>query len=88
MKGKQTSSANKKITRNYCDLPCFSIHTMCPVDTATAGSWAGQLRFGFVAVLVGHIVHISTIATVKLFEKPFIAMIDVLLFSSNCTFHT
>jgi hypothetical protein len=28
---------------------------MCPDDTATAGR-AGQLRFGFVAVLEGHIV--------------------------------
>jgi hypothetical protein len=35
---------------------------MCPNDTATAGSWAGarragQMRFGFVAVLEGHIVY-------------------------------
>jgi hypothetical protein len=36
---------------------------MCPDDTAAAGSWAGvprragQLRFGFVAVLVGLIVY-------------------------------
>jgi hypothetical protein len=35
-------------------------NTMCPADNATAGSLgrrrAGQLRFGFVAVLKGHIV--------------------------------
>jgi hypothetical protein len=35
---------------------------MCPADNATAGSLgrrrAGQLRFGFVAVLEGHIVYI------------------------------
>jgi hypothetical protein len=38
---------------------------MCPDDTATAGSWAGvglQLRFGFVAVLEGHIVYFKTSA--------------------------
>jgi hypothetical protein len=38
----------------------FSEYTMCPADNATAGSLgrrrAGQLRFGFVAVLKGHIV--------------------------------
>jgi hypothetical protein len=38
--------------------PCQ--HTICPADNATAGSLgrrrAGQLRFGFVAVLEGHIV--------------------------------
>jgi hypothetical protein len=36
-------------------------YTMCPADNATAGSLgrrrAGQLRFGFVAVLKGHIVY-------------------------------
>jgi hypothetical protein len=36
-------------------------HTICPADNATAGSLgrrrAGQLRFGFVAVLKGLIVY-------------------------------
>jgi hypothetical protein len=36
-------------------------YTICPADNATAGCMsrrrAGQLRFGFVAVLKGHIVY-------------------------------
>jgi hypothetical protein len=36
-------------------------YTICPADNATAGCLgrrrAGQLRFGFVAVLKGHIVY-------------------------------
>jgi hypothetical protein len=42
----------------------FIGYTICPADNATAGSLgrrrAGQLRFGFVAVLEGHIVHEKT----------------------------
>jgi hypothetical protein len=37
-------------------------YTICPADNATAGCLgrrrAGQLRFGFVAVLKGHIVYV------------------------------
>jgi hypothetical protein len=40
------------------------VYTMCPADNATAGSLgrrrAGQLRFGFVAVLKGYIVYTKT----------------------------
>jgi hypothetical protein len=39
----------------------FIQYAICPADNATAGSLgrrrAGQLRFGFVAVLEGHIVY-------------------------------
>jgi hypothetical protein len=40
-----------------------TLYTICPADNATAGCLgrrrAGQLRFGFVAVLEGHIVYMS-----------------------------
>jgi hypothetical protein len=56
-------------------------YTICPADNATAGRLgrrrAGQLRFGFVAVSVGHVVysgseklrllHEFTFQTIKLF---------------------
>jgi hypothetical protein len=53
---------------------------MCPADNATAGSLgrrrAGQLRFGFVAVMKGHIVYpisfvknFASIVTVSLQQK-------------------
>jgi hypothetical protein len=50
---------------------------MCPADNATAGSLgrrrAGQLRFGFVAVLKGHIVY-SFLKT----EYKFLELLDLI----------
>jgi hypothetical protein len=43
-------------------MTTVGLYTICPADNATAGSLgrcrAGQLRFGFVAVLEGHINYI------------------------------
>jgi hypothetical protein len=45
----------------HAGVQMIHIYTMCPTDNATAGSLgrrrAGQLRFGFAAVLEGHIVY-------------------------------
>jgi hypothetical protein len=44
--------------------------TICPADNATAGSLgrcrAGQLRFGFVAVLEGHIVCLTFVTNYQM----------------------
>jgi hypothetical protein len=47
----------------------------CPDDTATAGSWglgrrrAGQLRFGFVAVLVVKIVYVTHYSKTRVYDS-------------------
>jgi hypothetical protein len=55
----------------------FEYPQMCPDNTATAGSWAGvglvnytlgQLRFGFVAVLVGQIVYSEKLISSNFFK--------------------
>jgi hypothetical protein len=55
-----------RILRPFISLPTGD--TICPADNATAGSLgrrrAGQLRFGFVAVLEGHIVYMTYLSIV------------------------